>query len=85
VAVDNEENAQGIICIGGPIFASGKQPIAALSVSGPSVRMSQNVAPIKMAVRETVQTISTLLGGDIGSSPENEKIEQSTSSFKYQH
>jgi len=62
VAVDNEENAQGIICVGGPIFASGNQPIAALSVSGPSVRISENLAPIKSAVRETVQKVSTLLG-----------------------
>jgi IclR family KDG regulon transcriptional repressor len=63
VAIDNEENALGIICVGGPIFASAKEPIAALSVSGPSVRMSQNLPAIKTAVREAVQTISTLLGG----------------------
>jgi len=62
VAVDNEENAQGIVCVGGPIFASGKQPIAAMSVSGPTVRMSQNLPAIKTAVREAVQTISILLG-----------------------
>jgi IclR family transcriptional regulator, KDG regulon repressor len=63
VALDNEDNAQGSICVGGPIFASASQPIAALSVSGPSVRMSQNLPAIKAAVREAVQTISTLLGG----------------------
>lgn len=62
VAVDNEENVQGIICVGGPIFASAKQPIAAMSVSGPAVRMSQNLSAIKIAVREAVQTISILLG-----------------------
>jgi DNA-binding IclR family transcriptional regulator len=62
VAVDNEENVQGIVCVGGPIFASGKQPIAAMSVSGPAVRMSQNLPAIKTAVREAVQTISILLG-----------------------
>jgi IclR family acetate operon transcriptional repressor len=62
VAVDNEENVQGIICVGGPIFASGKQPIAALSVSGPAIRMSQNLPAVKTAVREAVQTISILLG-----------------------
>ncbi len=62
VAVDNEENAQGIICASGPIFASGDQPIAAMSVSGPAVRMSQSLPAVKTAVREAVQTISTLLG-----------------------
>lgn len=67
VAVDNEENVQGIICVGGPIFAaSGHHPIAAMSVSGPSVRMSQNLPAIKTAVREAVQTISILLGAPEG-------------------
>jgi len=62
VASDNEENVQGIICVGGPIFASGNRLIAAMSVSGPAVRMSQNLPAIKTAVREAVQTISILLG-----------------------
>ena len=66
VALDVEENAPGIICVGGPIFASGREPIAALSVSGPAVRMYQNLPAIKTAVRETVRTISTLLGGNVG-------------------
>ena len=62
VAVDNEENGQGIICVGGPIFASAKQPVAAMSVSGPAIRMSQNLPAVKIAVREAVQTISILMG-----------------------
>jgi len=66
VAVDNEENVQGIICVGGPVFASGAHPIAAMSVSGPAVRMSQSLPAIKTAVREAVQTISILLGSPEG-------------------
>jgi IclR family transcriptional regulator, KDG regulon repressor len=62
MAVDNEENAPGIICVGGPIFASKGRPIAALSISGPSVRISENLPAIKKAVKETVQKISMLLG-----------------------
>jgi DNA-binding IclR family transcriptional regulator len=62
VALDNEENAIGAICVGGPIFASDPHPIAALSVSGPSIRMSQNLPAIKDAVREVTQTVSFLLG-----------------------
>jgi IclR family KDG regulon transcriptional repressor len=62
VAVDNEENAPGIICVGGPIFASKGRPIAALSISGPSVRISESLPAIKKAVKETVQKISMLLG-----------------------
>jgi DNA-binding IclR family transcriptional regulator len=65
VAADNEENAQGIICVGGPIFASEGRPIAALSISGPSVRLSQNLPSVKTAVREAVQKISLLLGHTI--------------------
>jgi IclR family transcriptional regulator, KDG regulon repressor len=62
VAVDNEENAMGAICTGAPIFANDDQPIAALSVSGPSIRMSQQLPAIKDAVREVTRTISFLLG-----------------------
>jgi len=73
VAIDREENVQGIICVGGPIFASSKQPIAAMSVSGPGVRMSQNLPAIKTAVREAVQTISILMGASDESFPAAEK------------
>lgn len=62
VAIDDEENAPGIICIGGPILASTGKPIAAISVSGPAVRMSGNIDAIKIGVKETAQKISMLLG-----------------------
>lgn len=78
VAVDNEENVQGIICVGGPIFASGNTLIGAMSVSGPAVRMSQNLPAIKTAVREAVQTISILLGGpEMGREVQEPAISQS--------
>jgi DNA-binding IclR family transcriptional regulator len=75
VAVDIEENAQGIICVGGPIFASDGKPIAALSISGPDIRMSQNLSSIKTAVREAVQKISLLLGHEVLLSPTEERGE----------
>jgi IclR family transcriptional regulator, KDG regulon repressor len=62
VAVDNEEGAQGIVCVGGPIFTSARDPIAAMSISGPNIRMSKSLPAIKTAVREGVQLISKLLG-----------------------
>jgi DNA-binding IclR family transcriptional regulator len=74
VASDNEENVQGIICVGGPIFASGNTLIGAMSVSGPAVRMSQNLPAIKTAVREAVQTISILLGAPEGSNEDAESL-----------
>jgi len=63
VAIDNEENLPGIICVGGPIFSSAPKPVAALSVSGPKSRMSSNLPAIKEALREATRTISSLLGG----------------------
>jgi IclR family KDG regulon transcriptional repressor len=69
VAVDNEENIPGIICVGGPIFASKGKPVAALSVSGPALRMCENLPAIKRAVKETVQKISLLLGYTAASPP----------------
>jgi IclR family acetate operon transcriptional repressor len=80
VAVDNEENALGIICVGGPIFASEGEPIAALSISGPSIRVSPNLPSIKTAVREVVQKISLLLGHKVlpSPSPELERSEALT-------
>lgn len=62
IALDNEEGAQGIICVGGPIFANASEPIAALSISGPSIRMTQNLPAMKAAVKEAIQTLSMLLG-----------------------
>ena len=78
VAADNEENTHGIICCGGPIFSSAPRPIAALSVSGPTVRMSQNLPAIKEAVKEAVQTISTLLGST-GLHRDEEAVEEKPS------
>ena len=70
VALDNEENSVGAFCVGGPIFASDTQPVAALSVSGPSIRMSQNLAAVKDAVREATQTISFLMGSGKANQPD---------------
>lgn len=64
VAIDNEENAPGIVCVGGPIFSSAPKPVAALSVSGPKSRMSSNLPAIKEALREATRTVSALLGGN---------------------
>jgi IclR family KDG regulon transcriptional repressor len=39
-AVDNEENLEGVVCVGVPILNAAKIPVAGISMSGPSVRMS---------------------------------------------
>lgn len=76
VALDDEENSVGAFCVGGPIFASDPEPIAALSVSGPSIRMSQNLSLVKDAVREATQTISFLLGSARGRTGPEKAIER---------
>lgn len=62
IAIDNEENIQGIICVGGPIFASDGNGIAALSISAPAARIAQFIPTITVALREAVQKISLLMG-----------------------
>lgn len=39
-AVDNEENVEGVRCIGIPLFDENGAPIASLSFTGPSTRMT---------------------------------------------
>ncbi len=45
-AIDNEENEVGIRCIGAPIFDYSTTPIAAISVSVPRSRLSEDRYPV---------------------------------------
>ena len=42
-AFDNEEHSDGLRCVASPIFDANARPIGALSVSGPSVRISEQL------------------------------------------
>jgi IclR family KDG regulon transcriptional repressor len=54
-AVDDEENEKGIRCVGAPIFNQRGQVIAAISISGPAVRITQKI--IQQTLRkEVIQT-----------------------------
>lgn len=44
-AIDDEEIETGVRCIGAPIFNEAHQPIAAMSVSGPSSRITAQSVP----------------------------------------
>lgn len=64
-AYDDEEHSDGLRCVAAPLFASGREVIGALSVSGPSVRVSeQSMAQFGKIVRQTAQDITRALGGD---------------------
>jgi DNA-binding IclR family transcriptional regulator len=62
VAYDFEELENGLICVAAPVFNKHHQPIAAVSVSGPSVRMDESIRNriAKLLIRES-QALSTRL------------------------
>jgi DNA-binding IclR family transcriptional regulator len=63
-SVDEQEHEVGVCCIAAPIFNMDGQVVAALSVSGPNIRMEpvrENVDVINK-VKETVFSISRQLG-----------------------
>jgi len=63
-AVDDEENEKGIRCVGAPIFNQQGQVVAALSISGPTVRITKKVIQqtLKNAVVRTALDISREFG-----------------------
>jgi DNA-binding IclR family transcriptional regulator len=63
-AVDNEENEKGIRCVGAPIFNQKGQAIAAISISGPTVRITKKVIQqtLKNEVVRTALDISREFG-----------------------
>jgi DNA-binding IclR family transcriptional regulator len=63
-AVDDEENESGIRCVGAPIFNQQGQTIAAISISGPTVRISKKIIQetLKNEVMKTASDISREFG-----------------------
>jgi len=62
-ALDLEENELGITCIAVPIFDHVGNPVAALSVSGPTMRMTEErIQELKEHVMLTGKKISNRLG-----------------------
>ena len=62
-AVDDEEAVQGARCVSAPILNSDREPIAAVSISGPVTRVSPNqVAMLAGAVTSAARAISAAMG-----------------------
>src|SRR5689334_4483116 len=62
-AVDNEERALGIMCIGVPIRDYTGRVVAALSASGPHARLSQQQPVVLGRLTEGANRVSVRLGG----------------------
>ena len=61
-AIDNEELEHGLTCIGAPILDKDNKAIAAISLSGPTIRMKSGDFNYKIKrVIETAKKISNLL------------------------
>jgi len=63
-AIDDEENEKGIRCVGAPIYNEVGKAVAAVSVSGPAVRVTKRLIQetLKKEVMETALKISQRLG-----------------------
>lgn len=62
-AVDDEENQVGVRCVAAPIFNWNNQAIGAVSISGPTLRISkEHLSELAPKVKETANLISQSIG-----------------------
>lgn len=66
-ALDDEERTEGMRCIAAPIFNEFREAVAGVSVSGPSVRMTEaREADFGARVRQAADRITQAIGGAPG-------------------
>lgn len=62
-AVDNMEDEEGVKCVGAPILNSKRIAIASISISGPSMRITdEKIREYSKMVKEVARNISSKLG-----------------------
>ena len=75
-SLDNEEAYLGSRCIGAPIFEASGKIAAALSVSGPTTRVTREKVPaMAAAAKNAAMTISRTLGYAIGDKAPDTRVE----------
>lgn len=63
-ALDDEQAHIGLRCVAAALFDATGDPIGAISLSGPTTRLSDaRIAPLGQAIAETAEAITRLLGG----------------------
>lgn len=53
-----DEDELGLTCIGAPVIDASQKPIAAISISGPTIRMMEHVSDYPKKVMDTAKVIS---------------------------
>lgn len=61
-AFDNQEDVQGAACVGAPIFDKAGNPVAAISISGPTSRVLQRREEMATSLMAACNKISRQLG-----------------------
>jgi DNA-binding IclR family transcriptional regulator len=62
VSHDNHEDVEGVECFASPLFGADGRVLAAISLSGPAIRMTPQANSMRTAVLETARRISFALG-----------------------
>lgn len=63
IAVDNEEHIIGVGSLAAPVYDHSGQPIAAIGISGPTVRFTPQTLP---SLIKTVTQVATALSKSLG-------------------
>ncbi len=63
-AIDNEEVAVGLRCVASPVFDEFGEPVAAISVVGPTFRVTlSRLEPLSRSVMVAASEVTTAIGG----------------------